>query len=63
MVICTLVAGKLEDLCELPAGGDCSYPSIIQLCPGCVLVSYYSSHEKDDKGKEIANIYLAELEF
>ena len=63
MVICTLVAGKLENLCELPAGGDCSYPSIIQLCPGCVLVSYYSSHEKDDNGKEITNIYLAELEF
>lgn len=63
MVICTLVAGKLVDLCELPAGGDCSYPSIIQLCPGCVLVSYYSSHEKDNNGKPVTNIYLAELEF
>ena len=63
MVICTLVAGKLQNLCELPAGGDCSYPSIIQLCPGCILVSYYSSHEKDENGKPITAIYLAELEF
>jgi len=63
MVICTLVDGKLQNLCELPSGGDCSYPSMIQLCPGCVLVSYYSSHEKDDEGKPMTNIYLAELEF
>lgn len=63
MVICTLVDGKLNTLCELPAGGDCSYPSLIQLCPGCVLVSYYSSHEKDKDGNPTTNIYLAELEF
>ena len=63
MVICTLVDGKLNTLCELPAGGDCSYPSLIQLCPGCVLVSYYSSHEKDSDGNPMTNIYLAELEF
>jgi hypothetical protein len=62
-VICTLVDGKLNTLCELPAGGDCSYPSLIQLCPGCVLVSYYSSHEKDNDGNPMTNIYLAELEF
>jgi hypothetical protein len=63
LVICTLVDGKLTTLCDLPSGGDCSYPSMIQLCPGCVLVSYYSSHEKDDDGKPMTNIYLAELEF
>jgi hypothetical protein len=63
MVICTLNDGKLENLCELPAGGDCSYPGMIQLCPGCVLVSYYSSHETDDEGEPMTNIYLAELEF
>ncbi len=63
MVVCTLAAGKLQNLCELPSAGDCSYPSIIQLCPGCVLVSYYSSHEKDDEGNPMTNIYLAELEF
>ena len=62
-VVCALVAGKLKNLCELPSGGDCSYPSMIQLCPGCVLVSYYSSHENDDDGKPMTNIYLAELEF
>jgi len=63
MVICKLVSGKLQNLCELPAGGDCSYPGMVQLCPGCILVSYYSSHEKDEEGQPVTKIYLAELEF
>ena len=63
LVVCELLRGKLRNLCELPSGGDCSYPGMIQLCPGCVLVSYYSSHESAVDGKTMTNIYLAELEF
>jgi hypothetical protein len=60
--LCWLVGDELHDLIELPSGGDNSYPGFVELSPTRALVSYYSSHEKDDQGKTIAAIYLAELE-
>ena len=56
-----LVDGKLHEFAELPSGGDNSYPGFVELSPTRGLVSWYSSHEKDDSGKTITAIYLAEL--
>lgn len=61
--VSALVDGKLVDLVNLPSGGDCSYPGMVALCPGCVLVSWYSSHEKDENGKSRTAIYTATLNF
>jgi len=36
--------GKLIPYCEIPSGGDCSYPEAVQIGSE-MLVSYYSSHE------------------
>ncbi|MBA62927.1 MAG: hypothetical protein CMJ76_11235 [Planctomycetaceae bacterium] len=52
---------KLIDLINLPSGGDCSYPGMVTLCPGCLLVSWYSSHLKDDDGKAKTCIFTAKL--
>ena len=52
----------LEEFAELPSGGDNSYPGLVELRDGRALVSWYSSHERDDAGKPITAIYLAELE-
>jgi hypothetical protein len=52
---------RLEEFATLPSGGDCSYPGLVELTDGSALVSYYSSHEKDDDGKSITAIYLARL--
>ena len=57
-----LVDGKLHEFAELPSGGDNSYPGFVELSPTRGLVSWYSSHEKDDSGKTITAVYLAELE-
>ncbi len=43
-------------------GSGVSYPGFVELSPSRGLVSWYSSHEKDDSGKAITAIYLAELE-
>ena len=59
--LCWLVGDELEEFLELPSGGDNSYPGFVELSPTRALVSYYSSHEKDDEGKTITAIYLAEL--
>ncbi len=56
-----LVGDRLEEIAELPSGGDCSYPGFVETGPGRAIVSYYSSHEKDAHGKTITAIYLAEL--
>lgn len=56
-----LVKDHLQEFAELPSGGDNSYPGFVALSPTQALVSYYSSHEKDDKGTAITAIYLAEL--
>jgi hypothetical protein len=60
--LCWLVGDELHEFVELPSGGDNSYPGFVELSPTRALVSYYSSHEKDDTGKTITAIYLAELE-
>ena len=57
LVVSVLAAGKLHDLVTLPSGGDCSYPGMVALCPGCILVSWYSSHEGSTE------IYTAKLHF
>jgi outer membrane protein assembly factor BamB len=52
----------LVEFAELPSDGDNSYPGFIEISPNRALVSYYSSHEKNDSGKSITAIYLADLE-
>jgi len=59
--LCWLVDDQLQEFAELPSGGDNSYPGFLELSPGRALISYYSSHERDDSGKAITAIYLAEL--
>ncbi len=59
--LCWLVDDQLQEFAELPSGGDNSYPGFVELGPGRALVSWYSSHEKDESGKTITAIYLAEL--
>ncbi len=56
-----LQGNQLQEIAELPSGGDNSYPGFVALSPSRGLVSYYSSHEKDAAGKTITAIYLAEL--
>lgn len=56
-----LVDDRLHEFARLPSGGDTSYPGFLELGPRRALVSYYSSHEKDSKGKTITAIYLARL--
>ena len=57
-----LVDGALVEFAELPSGGDNSYPGLVELPGGRALGSWYSSHERDDAGRPITAIYLAELE-
>ena len=57
-----LVNDSLVEFAELPSGGDNSYSGFVKLSPGRALVSYYSSHEKDDDGNVVTAIYLAEVE-
>ncbi len=56
-----LICDRFQEFAELPSGGDNSYPGFVELSPTRALVSYYSSHEKDEAGKTITAIYLAEL--
>lgn len=53
---------RLIEFAELPSGGDNSYPGFVALSSSRALVSYYSSHETDAKGRPITAIYLAELQ-
>lgn len=57
-----LVGDQLGQFAELPSGGDNSYPGFVELAADRALVSYYSSHERNDSGEPITAIYLAELE-
>ena len=59
--LCWLVDGKLHEFAVLPSGGDNSYPGFVELSPTNAVVSWYSSHEKNDEGKTITAIYLADL--
>lgn len=57
-----LVGDQLQEFAELPSGGDTSYPGFIELTPTKAVMSWYSSHEKDERGKLMTAIYMAELE-
>jgi len=61
--MCWLVDDELHEFAELPSGGDNSYPGFIELSPTRAIISWYSSHEKNDEGKTITAIYMADLEF
>ncbi len=59
--MCWLVGDELHEFAELPSGGDNSYPGFIELSPKRAIMSWYSSHEKDEDGKTITAIYMADL--
>jgi hypothetical protein len=50
----------LVDICELPSGGDTSYPGFVPLDEHHGLLSYYSSHETGGTLQQAA-IYIARL--
>jgi hypothetical protein len=56
-----LVDNQLQEFAELPSGGDNSYPGFLELSPNRATVSWYSSHEKNEEGKTITAIYMADL--
>ena len=60
--LCWLVNGKLQEFAVLPSGGDNSYPGFVELDATHGLISWYSTHERDDAGRPITAIYLADLE-
>jgi hypothetical protein len=55
-----LEGNRLVEICELPSGGDTSYPGFVQLDEHQALLSYYSSHETGGTAQRAA-IYLARL--
>ncbi len=57
-----LVNDELHQFAVLPSGGDNSYPGFVELGQKRALISYYSSHEKDENGKPMTAIYLVKLE-
>ena len=57
-----LMDDRLQEFAELPSGGDNSYPGFIALSPTRAIMSWYSSHEKDESGKTITAIYMADLQ-
>ena len=60
--LCWLVGDELHEFAELPSGGDNSYPALLPLSSTRAVMSWYSTHEKDPKGKSITAIYMANLE-
>ena len=60
--MCWLRGDQLHEFAELPSGGDNSYPGFIALSPTRAIMSWYSSHEKDDRGKPMTAIYMADLQ-
>lgn len=56
-----LKTDSLQKFAELPSGGDTSYPGFIEVDSSRAVMSWYSSHEKDDQGQTITAIYLADL--
>ena len=56
------VDGELREFARLPSGGDNSYPGFLELSRTRAVMSWYSSHEKDEAGKTITAIYMADLE-
>ncbi len=61
--LCWLQGDQLQEFAELPSDGDNSYPGFIALNSSSAVVSWYSSHEKDEQGKPITAIYMADLRF
>lgn len=59
--MCWLVGDELHEFAELPSGGDNSYPGFLALGPTSAVMSWYSSHEKDESGNSITAIYMADL--
>jgi len=60
-VLSWLVDGRLEDVVELPSGGDNSYPGFAAFSETRGLVSWYSSHEGSGGKTAPCSIYLAEV--
>lgn len=56
-----LVNDQLEEIAELPSGGDTSYPGFVALSDSEGLLSFYSSHEGSGTGDPPSAIYLANL--
>ncbi|MED5415262.1 MAG: exo-alpha-sialidase, partial [Candidatus Latescibacterota bacterium] len=56
-----LADDQLHEICELPSGGDNSYPGFVDLGDDRGLLSFYSSHEGSGRGTAPCHIYLAEL--
>ena len=56
-----LVDDRLQEVAELPSGGDNSYPGFVALDEHRGILSYYSSHEGSGTSLAPSAIYLAEL--
>jgi hypothetical protein len=56
-----LADDALQEIAELPSGGDNSYPGFVALSDSRALVSYYSSHEGSGSSLAPSAIYLAEI--
>ncbi len=52
---------SLEEVADLPSGGDTSYPGFVSLSETEGLLSYYSSHEGSGDGTAPSSIYMARL--
>ena len=59
--MCWLAGEDLHEFASLPSDGDNSYPGFIQLNATHAVISWYSSHEKDENGQNITAIYMADL--
>lgn len=59
--MCWLVGDNLHEFAELPSAGDNSYPGFLELSQTKAVMSWYSSHEKEDSGRSITAIYMADL--
>ncbi|MBM4048241.1 MAG: hypothetical protein FJ279_24320 [Planctomycetes bacterium] len=56
-----LANDRLEEVAELPSGGDNSYPGFVPFSDTHGLLSYYSSHEGSGSHLPPSAIYLADL--
>ena len=52
---------RLVEICDLPSGGDNSYPGFAEISTDRGLLSYYSSHEGSGTALAPSAIYLADL--
>lgn len=51
---------RLQEICEVPSGGDTSYTGFVPLSAEHGLLSYYSSHESGGTARRAA-VYVAQL--